>query len=139
MSYDELKARYNGIQDLLKYINTDGCLFLSLCSIIEEVTGKPVDLIGMIQKSKKEGWLTEDYEVKNSLLLLEEFTGKRWTRREETELPAVIHDWEFTIEEWLSPLTGFIHFKRRFVDTLFRSATVRNGRIKEYYIYSYKR
>ena len=91
MNYDELKARYYGIQDMLKYINTDGCFFLSLCSIIEEVTGKPVDLIGIVQKSKKEGWLTEDYEVKDSLALLGEFTGKRWTRREESEIPSVIH------------------------------------------------
>ncbi len=139
MSYDKLRTRYNGIQDMFRHINTDGCLFLSLCSIIEEVTEKPADLIGIIQRSMKEGWLAEDYEVKDSLSLLGEFTGKKWTRREETSLPIVIEAHEFTIEKWFNPRTGFTHFKRRFVDTLFSSATIKFGKIKEYYIYSYRR
>ena len=139
MTLEELKARYSGIQSMLHHINTDGCLFLSLCTIIEEVTGKPADIVGIVQKGMKSGWLKEDYEVKDSLKMLSDFTGGKWTRREVSVLPAVIEETEFTIEKWYNPKTGFTHFKRRFVDTLFNSATVRFGKIKEYYIYSYKK
>lgn len=137
MSYQTLKERYYGIQDMFRHINTDGCLFLSLCSIIEEVTEKPADVIGIIQTSMKKGWLAEDYEVKDSLAILGEFTGKKWVRREVKELPIVIESWEFTIEVWQKPNSVGKHFKRRFVDTIFNSATVKMGKIKEYYIYSY--
>ena len=139
MEINTLKSRYYGIQDMFRHINTDGCLFLSLCSIIEEVTEKPADIIGIIQKSMKEGWLSDDYEVRDSLALLGEFTGKKWKRIEAPELPQKIEEWEFTIEKWFNPRTGFTHFKRRFTDTLFSSATVKFGKIKEYYIYSYRR
>ena len=137
MNLSQLKSRYIGIQSKLKSIGTDGCLFLCLCSIIEEVTGKPADIIGIVQESVARGWLADDYTVNNSLALLDAFTEKTWKRRAAAKLPDVIKDNEFTIEKWHNPRTGFTHFKRRFVDTLVSSVTVREGKIREYYIYYY--
>ena len=137
MTLQQLKVRYSGIQTLLDRIGESGCLFLALCSIIEEVTGLPADIVGIIQTSMANGWLRKDYEVKDSLSLLKAFTGKDWKRIEVPKLPDVIKDNEFTIEKWYNPRTRFTHFKRRFADTLVSSTTVKEGSIKEYYIYSY--
>lgn len=138
MNYSCLKSRYNGIQSKMKKIGESGCLFLSLCTIIEEVTNKEADIIGIIQESMAKGWLTESYTVKDSLALLNAYTGKRWSRIEVKELPIVINDNDFTIEKWVNPKTGGNHFRRRFVDTYTDSNTVRTGKLECYYIYTYK-
>ncbi len=144
MNLSKIKSRYAGIQTKLKNISDGGCLLLSLCSIIEEVTGEYIDLITVIQTSRAKGWLTEDYEVKDSPALLNAFTGKTWKRREVQTLP-LIKDNEFTIEKWYrevvdaatGKVTKYTHFKRRFVDTLVSSVTVKEGELKGYYIYWY--
>lgn len=133
-----IKIRYEGIQSLLKNISSGGCLFLCLLTIIEEVTGEVADVFDIIQISMKSHWLTPEFEVKNSIAILETFTDKIWARREVPALPNVINDNEFTIERWFNPNTKLEHFKRRFVDTWFDSKTVREGFLKEYYIYSYR-
>lgn len=137
MNLTQLKARYSGIQTKLDRIGESGCLFLALCSIIEEVTGYPADIIGIVQESMARGWLLKDFTVKDSLSLLHAYTGRTWKRIEVPNLPDVIKDNEFTIEKWFNPRTKFTHFKRRFANTLVSSTTVREGTIKEYYIYSY--
>lgn len=137
MTLEEIKVRYDGIQSRLKYIHEYGCLFLCLCEIIEEVTNAPCDIIRVVQESKARGWLEEDYTVSNSLAILNTFTKKEWKRKEVEKLPAKIKDNEFTIEKWYNPRTKYTHFKRRFVDTLVSSVTVKEGKIKEYYIYYY--
>ncbi|MBO7715806.1 MAG: hypothetical protein J6S85_19745 [Methanobrevibacter sp.] len=133
-----IKIRYNGIQTLLKHISDGGCLFLSLVSIIEEVTGQVADVFDIIQISMKSKWLTPEFEVNNSIAILETFTDKIWSRIELPALPSEIRENEFTIEKWYNPKTKFTHFRRRFVDTLISSKTVAEGYLKEYYIYSYR-
>lgn len=108
-----------------------------MCTIIEEITGKPADILMIIQESMAEGWLESDYTCKDSLAILERVTGRKFSRKIVTKLPDVINDNEFTIEKWHNSKTGYTHFKRRFVDSLKSSVTVKEGRIKEYYIYSY--
>ena len=137
MTLTQIKERYTGIQTKLKTIDTDGCLFLCLCSIIEEVTNAPADIIGIIQLSKKRGWLSDDFTVNDSLEILRAFTGKIWKRTEPKKLPETIKDNEFSIEVWQKPNSKAKHFKRRFTDTLTNSQTVKIGSITEYYIYSY--
>ena len=137
MNFSKLKSRYSGIQTKLLKIGSDGCLFLCLCSIIEEVTGFPCDIIGILQESLAKGWLKKDFTVSDSLALLQEYTGKKFRRVEVSTLPTEIKDNEFSIEHWFNPNTGYEHFKRRFVDTLTTSVTVKEGVIAEYYIYSY--
>lgn len=137
MDLSKIKSRYSGVQTRLKNISDYGCLFLALCTIIEEVTGKEADIIGIIQLSRQKGWLSADYTVEDSIAILNEYTGKSFKREIFETLPDTIKDNEFTIEKWFNPRTGYTHFKRRFVDTLLSSVTVKEGRIKEYYIYSY--
>ena len=74
MTLEKIKERYDGVQTLLKKIDSDGCLFLSLCTIIEEVTGAPADIPGIVQVARKRGWLSNDYTVNYSLSLLNCFT-----------------------------------------------------------------
>lgn len=132
-----IKDRYSGIQDLFRNIDTDGCLFLCLCTIIEEVTGKPADIVAMIQISRKNKWITPDFHINDSLQILNYFTGLTFKRREVGNLPSVIHENEFSIEKWYNPRTKKEHFKRRFVDTLLGSITVQEGKVAGYYIYYY--
>ena len=137
VNYNVLRQRYDGIQTKMKQISDYGCLFLSLCSIIEEVTGNPADIIGFIQKCFSEKWIKEDYTVNDSIAILNHFTVKKWKRFEVKTLPIVINDNEFTVEKWYNPATKGNHFKRRFVDTVTNSNTCRIGWIECYYIYSY--
>ena len=138
MNLSVIKSRYNGIQTKLKEIYNGGCLFLSLCTIIEEVNNTEADLIGIIQESWSKGWLKSDYTVTDSIALLNNFTMKKFKRDVVKELPKVINDNEFTIEKWYNDKTKYTHFKRRFTDTLINSNTVKNGKILEYYVYSYE-
>ncbi len=137
MNLSQIKSRYNGIQSKMKCIYDGGCLFFCLCTIIEEVNNMPCDICGLIQESMARGWLAEDFTVKDSLSILNCATGKNFRRFETKSIPSVIADNQFTIEKWYNPRTKFTHFKRRFVDTLISSVTVKEGSIIEYYIYQY--
>ena len=137
MGLSKIKSRYTGIQTKLKDISNYGCLFLSLCTIIEEVTEKEADIIGIIQESMAKKWLADDFTVNDSLAILSSFTGRNWKREIVNKLPDVIKDNEFTVEKWRNPKTGGNHFRRRFVDTLINSQTVKIGKLECYYIYSY--
>lgn len=136
MNISQIKSRYKGIQSKLKDIGNDGCLFLCLCMIIEEATGKPADIFSIIQESMLKNWLAKDYTCNNSIAILNNFTGKKFKRVISVTLPEIT-DNQFSIEKWYNPRTGYTHFKRRFVDTLESSVTVKEGYIKEYYIYSF--
>lgn len=138
MNVTKLKSRYAGIQTRLKDIGNYGCLFLSICSIIEEMTGKEADIIGIVQESMARGWLQRDFTVSSSTDILNAFTGKTWKRKIVQKLPSEIKDNEYTVEKWLNPKTRGNHFKRRFVDTLIDSQTVKIGGIVSYYIYSWE-
>ena len=136
--FTELSERYGGIQARLKEIGASGCLFLALCTIVEEVTGRPADIVGMVQHGLRHGWLSRDYTVNDSVKMLDIYTGKAWKRDIVPKLPEVVADNEFTIVKWHNKKTGYTHFRRRFVDTLEDSQTVRFGEIESYYVYSYK-
>lgn len=138
MTLDEIKKRYCGVQDYMAHIKDGGCLFLCLCTIIEEVTGIHADVIGIITKSIQNGWISGDYTVNDSLAILNAFTGKKFKRIEVKKLPDEIKEKQFTIEKWYNEKTGFNHFRRRFVDTLLNSQTVKKGKFECYYIYSYE-
>ena len=137
MNLSQIKERYEGIQTKLNAIDSDGCLFLCLCSIIEEVTDKPADIIGIVQESTAKGWIGKEFYIKDSCAILSHFTGKKFKRERVLVLPTFTEKNEFSIEKWFTSRTGFTHFRRRFVDTLASSVTVNEGRIYEYYIYSY--
>lgn len=131
------KKRFSGIQDMLKKVGTDGCLFLCLCSIIEEVMDAPCDFLGIVRLSMEKGYLTEDFTVENSLAILYEYTGRVWKRTSVEKLPVDIKDNQYTVEIWYNENTKFTHFRRRCADTLRNSITVRDGTLIGYYIYEY--
>lgn len=125
---------YNGLQSLFN--NTDACHFLVLCTIIHESTGHSVNVFRLITRCVLKGWITESFFVNDAVAILEYATGHRWNVRCVKTLPAVIQENEFTEEQWFNPRTGFEHFKRRFLDTLLYSVTVKEGYIKQYRIYT---
>lgn len=128
--------RYSGIQDVMKMVGSDGCHFLTLCSIAEEYLNKPIDLIGLIRHCQSKRWITNDFWVKNDgTPILNYLTNKKWTRKEVDKLP-VIRDNDYTEAIYYNPNTGFHHYRRRGIDTLSYSITVRDGYIEKYYIYT---
>ena len=133
MTREDLIRRYNECQSYL----TEGCLFLSLCSIIEEVTDKPLDILDALAYAKSMNYIDSKHEmsVKGQIGLLQDLTGKHWLRKELKVLPIVVPEQMYTIEKWYNKNTGFTHFRRRYMDTLTKSVTVVEGKQEGYYAY----
>lgn len=130
MSQEDIKQRYAGCQTFL----TDGCLFLSLCSIAEEKTGEKIDVLGALYECKKRGLVRDDGYINDSCAILSLFTGDHWTRKQVSVLGKVA-DNEYTVEIWVRD--GGTHFRRRYVDTLLNSQTVAKGQREGYYVYAH--
>lgn len=133
-----VRDRYEGIQTVLRKCGESGCLFLSILSIAEEVTGVSFDLINTTHICLQKKWITNDFECLDSLAILNYLTGKTWIRREVTRLTRDVAYNEYTIANYFNPRTGIIHRRRRGYDTLKASVTVREGYIKSYYVYSWE-
>lgn len=133
MTQSAIVRRYEGVQTFL----TEGCLFLSLCSIAEQVVSGHIDILSTIQYAKAEGWIdsNNDMTKASQCALLSFLTGKQWRREEFTELPNPVPNEMYTVEKWINLNTGLIHFRRRFVDTLTNSVTVAQGKLERYYGY----
>jgi hypothetical protein len=136
-----VKERYEGLQTLALALNTDGCHFLTLCSIADEYRydhGLPyIDLIWAIRTLMSKGLIDSEFYVKddgtNVLSILTD--GKKWTRKDVDKL-GTIGDNDYTEAVWFNPNTQFRHFRRRYVDTLRDSITVRDGYIEKYRVYT---
>lgn len=122
---------YSGLQTKLG--NNNACHFLVLCTIIHEYRKSPVDVFNLITTCISKGWMRSDYYVRDALAILEYCTGKKWYVRATPNLPNVIADNEYTEIKWARD--PFVHFTRRYVDTLRDSQTVKYGKIVEYRIY----
>lgn len=134
MTQEAVVRRYAGVQTFL----TEGCLFLSLCSIAEQVANMHVDILSAIQYAKAEGWIDKNNDMTedSQCALLGFLTGKRWHREEFTTLPNPVPDEMYTVEKWCKDKAT--HFRRRFVDTLTISFTVARGKLSGYYGYIYE-
>lgn len=132
-----LKERYYGLQTILGKCGSEGCHFLTLCSIIEEVNNEPLDLIEAIRVAQSKGWFDTNFYGKAADLFLNHFTGKKWSRKKVDVLP-VIKGNEYTEAVYYNSDTGYFHYRRRGFDTIVDSVTVRDGIIVEYYIWSYE-
>lgn len=130
---DRIRERYEGAQSFLEV----GCLFLSLCSIAEQVTQNDVDILGVLQYARKQGYIDEndDLTVEGQCKLLRDLTGAQWRREVLKDLPILVPDEMYTVEKWVNPRTGKTHFKRRPYDTLKNSLTVKEGARVAYYAY----
>lgn len=127
--------RYTGIQTVMERCGKDGCNFLCLLSIAEEVNNKPIDFIDAYRKSSR--WLTDDFDVKDNLSILSTLTGRGWRRDEVKEIKGQLAPNEYSIAIYYNPRTGRQHYRRRSFDTLIDSVTVKEGYIQKYYIYSH--
>lgn len=125
------RDRYKGVQTFLK----DGCYFLSLCSIAEDVSRKNVDVIDAINASLQNQWAREDGYVMNPCAILQWLTHSKWELRVEDKVPEVVEDNEWTVVKWYNKSTGLTHFRRRDVDTLVNSNTVAKGKIQSCYVF----
>lgn len=127
-----IKERYEGVQSFLQ----EGCLFLSLCSIAEEVNGTNVDVLHMVRVAKQHGWIDKanNLTVAGQCGLLEALTGKQWTRTVR-DVAGDVKDNEYTVQKWVRG--NYTHFKRRYVDTLVNSQTVAKGKMESVYVYAW--
>lgn len=130
-----MKSRYEGLQTRLKNIDSDGCHFLVLMSIAEEVNGSDIDLVDAVNTCFEHQLIDGNYYVKDALSLLAILTGKSWVREEYKELPDEIGEHEYTEAVYYNPRTGYRHFRRRGFDTLVNSVTVAEGHVEKYYLY----
>ena len=126
--------RYEGVQTFL----TEGCLFLSLCSIAEQVVNEHIDILSAIQFAKAEGWIDKNNDMTkdSQCALLGFLTGKKWHRDEMIYLPNPVPEEMYTVEKWRRD--NATHFRRRFVDTVTNSVTVAKGKFECYYGYTYE-
>lgn len=136
MTQSSIERRYKGVQTFL----IEGCLFLSLTSIAEQVANMHIDLLSALQYAKAEGWIDKNNNMTEDTqcYYLEYLTSKKWHREVKKELPRSVPEEMYTVEKWLSPHTGKTHFRRRFVDTITDSITVKEGVLVAYYCYSYE-
>lgn len=131
------RMRYEGLQTLLRCCGEEGCLFLSLISIAEEVEHTTLDLIEVIRTCLEKGWIEDDFYCNDSLAILSYLTNKTWTRKEVSRFPSLkSHD--YVIANYYNERTGCVHRRRNEFDTLESSITVREGYIQSYYIYSWR-
>lgn len=133
MSRASIKERYEGVQTFL----TESCLFLTLMSIAEEYSGQKNDLLDLVKYARRMKYINENNEltVEGQCALLRDLTGKEWRREVLTKLPATVPEEMWTVEKWQNARTGYVHFKRRYMDTLVDSVTVKEGVIVAYYAY----
>lgn len=136
-----VKERYDGLQTLFLAAHQGACHFLTLCSIADEYRHDHdmpyVDLIWAIRVCRSRQLIDDEFYVlddgTNVLKLLT--NGKKWTRKDVEKL-GEIRDNDYTEAEWFNPRTGYTHFRRRYVDTLRDSVTVKEGYIKKYRVYT---
>ena len=97
---DEIKSRYGGLQEDLSFLLNHSCGFLCICSIIEEVNGKPIDdLLRIIREVRSKGLICE-HGVKNMdyTKILEMYTDKKWSFRILPKSPERLCEKDFLIE-----------------------------------------
>lgn len=136
MTQSAIVRRYQGVQTFL----TEGCLFLSLCSIAEQVANMHIDILSALQYAKSEGWIDKNNNMTEAsqCALLGFLTGRTWHRDELTTLPNPVPDEMYTVEKWVNADNGRTHFRRRFMDTIENSVTVARGKLSCYYGYVYE-
>lgn len=125
------RQRYKGFQSFIQ----EGCYFLCLCSIAEDVSGRNVDVIEAYNTAIENKWATADAFINNPIALLKWLTRKDWKMRIEDKVPQEVADNEWTVLKYYNPKTRYTHFKRRDVDTLTSSKTVVEGKIVNCYVF----
>ena len=130
MELELIKKKWEGVQSVWK----DGCYFFSLMTIADELDIK-YDLVHFTKFCLNQNLITADGTIRDAEELLYALTGRRFKRTIVKELPVMKQNM-YSIEKWYNERTGFTHFRRRFVDTLVDSVTVKEGKLIGYYIFT---
>lgn len=136
-----VKERYQNLQTEMLALHQDGCHFLTLCSIADDYRHDHnlpyIDLIWAIRTCTSKGLIDSEFYVKDDgckiLSLLTD--GRKWTRKDVEKL-GPIGDNDYTEAVYYNPRTEYKHFRRRYLDTLRDSVTVKEGYVIQYRIYT---
>ena len=130
MDLELIKKKWEGGQSVWK----EGCYFFSLLTTADEL-GIKYDLIHFTRFCLNQNLITADGTVRDAEELLYALTGRRFKRTIVKEIPLMKQNM-YSIEKWYNERTGYTHFRRRFVDTVKDSVTVKEGKLMCYYIFT---
>lgn len=135
MKITEIKA----VQDLAYCIGSDGCYFICLCAIAEEIAGKEIDVIKTAKAMIDNNLLDYDWKrpkaYKNMMYVFDadkilKALGCKEHIEKVKELPEG-YDGKYIIRYSKG---GYTHFVLPDYDSLTNSNCVANGKITAYYL-----
>ena len=130
-----IKARYENLQQIALNCSKYGCFFCSLLSIIEEYTGKKLDIIDSYYKCINAKVMNDNFLVLNKVKLLELFTIDYIHFRQSKNINEKIADNEYTIIKYSK--NGKTHFKRKYIQTYKNSSLTDLKYFECLYIFSF--
>lgn len=130
-----IKARYENIQQIALNCSKYGCFFCSLLSIIEEHTGKQLDIIDSYYKCINAKVMNDNFLVLDKVKLLELFTIDYVHFRLSKNINEKIADNEYTIIKYSK--NGNTHFKRKYIQTYKNSSLTNSKYFECLYIFSF--
>lgn len=145
MNRMRIKSRYAGLQEILEMLGKNGCYFLNLCTIIEEVNGIPLDLIEITRDCIDNGWIDSEWQIgyEETIKILNKYTGKNWKGFTAVNLPQniAVHDNVFFIECHMLADPRFyktIHTTRYYVDVSDKGEQKDIGIHLYYFVFKYE-
>ena len=130
-----IKARYENLQQIALNCSKYGCFFCSLLSIIEEYTGKKLDIIDSYYKCINAKVMNDNFLVLDKVKLLELFTIDYVHFRLSKNINEKIADNEYTIIKYSK--NGKTHFKRKYIQTYKNSSLTNSKYFECLYIFSF--
>ena len=122
-----------GLQNTtIKNMADYGCYFLSICESIEFKYLKEIDVVRAAEDCMDNGWLGEDFYVKDATKIASFLSGKKYSCRASDKYEEVNG---FVVQEWYNKKTGFTHFRLVDWDSVKNSITVKHGILKGYRIF----
>jgi hypothetical protein len=117
-------------QKVMETIGREGCYFLCLVRIAEEITGTRIDAIPVYLHSIDRQWMDKDCYLVQPHRILEHMTGTRWSVRKQDKIyqPEPGEKEVLRYERTVGRVTH-AHFVLPDYDPYGDSLTVRNGRL----------
>lgn len=99
-------------QKMSKALGEEGCYFLCLIFIAEQVLGKDIDALWLFDEAQRKGWAEADCYMTNPAAMMTSLLGKICTIRKSTDFsePLMWNEWE--IRNYKREATGatYYHF-----------------------------